>query len=170
MFLARTNLMFLARKTMSKKRGNKLRQVRPCNCCARKGRHYLDTQNPVLCEACSKMPSDWRHELGKSFKNRIETLKYYRKYEKKKLTNKQIRFSIEPISLPNYVDGGYPMVYYISGDAICGDCIHKTLQSCYLGPREEVLRGVHWEGLPEICTECNKEIESAYGEGENHVV
>lgn len=54
--------------------------------------------------------------------------------------------------------GGYPILYYYEdGDSICPDCANKT---------EERIAGwfIHYEGSPETCVECNKHIESAYGE------
>jgi hypothetical protein len=149
---------------MKKKRCNRLHQVRPCYVCGRKGRHYLDTNNPCLCLACSRMPMDWRAELYGERKRKIDFEKYSRKFEKVKLTNKQIEFSLEPVSLPFYVDGGYPMAYYVNGDFVCGKCIHATLQNCYISERDEILRDVYWEDEPQICTECGTEVKSAYGE------
>ena len=61
--------------------------------------------------------------------------------------------------------GGYPVIYLDScGEVLCAACAEvdrddpdtKPLQGC----------GVHWEGAPEYCAECNVEIPSAYGEPE----
>lgn len=84
-----------------------------------------------------------------------------------KQTNKQIKFSVECVSLPTFVDGGYPIAYYISGDFICGNCIHSVLQNSYLGKQTQIVREIFWEGSSKNCTECQKKIESAYGEVED---
>ena len=151
-----------------KKRYNRLRQVRPCYVCGRKARHFLETKNPCLCLACSRMPMEWRDELRKKRKSRIDFEKYCRMFDKVKLTNKQIFNVLEPINLQQYCEiGGYPIVYYLSQDPICGKCIRGTLQKCCVGERESVLREIYFEGPPQACTECHAEIESAYGEVEN---
>ena len=52
--------------------------------------------------------------------------------------------------------GGYPLFYITKAhDIVCAPCAtnEEKIATC----------GVHWEGEPIVCDECNKEIESAYG-------
>lgn len=59
--------------------------------------------------------------------------------------------------------GGYP-IYYLDSDncVLCPKCANK-----HLADEQENFRpaayGVHYEGEPLICEQCNAEIESAYG-------
>ncbi len=66
--------------------------------------------------------------------------------------------------------GGYP-IYYLAADngVMCSAC--ANLNECRnLDPDcpddsqwRIVASGVHWEGEPIVCENCNTEIESAYG-------
>lgn len=64
-------------------------------------------------------------------------------------------------TLPAYAwPGGYPLVYHSSdGSVFCPDCANQT-------DAEPPITGalIHWEGQPEVCSGCGKEIESAYGD------
>jgi hypothetical protein len=57
--------------------------------------------------------------------------------------------------------GGYPMLYLTACNGIlCADCATK-----HTDERDPVEAwDIHWEGPPESCEECNREIESAYGD------
>jgi hypothetical protein len=62
--------------------------------------------------------------------------------------------------LPNYADGGYPIVYYDkNGESFCGKCA-----SNYQGFDPIKYADVYYEGPPQQCAECGEEIESAYGD------
>jgi hypothetical protein len=62
--------------------------------------------------------------------------------------------------------GGYPIVYLDhDNETLCPECARAEDAneienfrpcSCF----------IHYEGRPEICSECNREIESAYGDPE----
>lgn len=55
--------------------------------------------------------------------------------------------------------GSYPIIYLTeSGDVVCNVCASNDNTSDPV-----VNMGVHWEGKPETCADCGKEIESAYG-------
>lgn len=60
--------------------------------------------------------------------------------------------------------GGYP-IYYLdkSCSVMCADCATKALDSEYGDGFAPVASDIHWEGDSLICEDCNKEIESAYG-------
>jgi hypothetical protein len=70
--------------------------------------------------------------------------------------------------------GGYPIIY-IDGhnEVLCPDCAQKELEEFvtlsaedkeYFDKRDlPVDWMIHYEGPPEYCVECNKEIASAYG-------
>lgn len=62
---------------------------------------------------------------------------------------------------PSYTSvGSYPMLYCLpSGDCFCGDCASKLPHK----DRKKLIKDVFYEGAPEECAECGKEIESAYG-------
>lgn len=69
--------------------------------------------------------------------------------------------------LPTYAwPGGYP-IYYLAADGglLCPDCANcGEALSDY--PDDDQWRivagGIHWEGGPIVCDNCNVEIESAY--------
>jgi hypothetical protein len=59
--------------------------------------------------------------------------------------------------------GSYPVLYLDNeSNVFCGKCANDA-------ESEVVCGGVHWEGDPLTCDECQEEIESAYGpiEGES---
>lgn len=71
--------------------------------------------------------------------------------------------------------GGYPMIYvFKDGGVCCPDCANKNIEDIDANMRGEsrfnshggwALGGVdvHYEGDPETCDHCGKQIESAYG-------
>ena len=60
--------------------------------------------------------------------------------------------------LPQYVDGGYTVLYIDSiGDCFCAAC------ATWERFKTEITSGPFWEGDPEYCANCNREIESSYG-------
>lgn len=71
--------------------------------------------------------------------------------------------------------GGYPLVYvFADGGTCCADCANENIDDIdadMRGGRRWNSHGgwalgavdVHWEGEPEVCDHCGKEIESAYG-------
>jgi hypothetical protein len=88
------------------------------------------------------MPANWRDELRRSFE-----------------------LSGEPSSLEAYAwPGGYQMLYYVDGDAVCPKCIMEVLRETYMTGSEDILRDIFYEGAPEVCSHCNEEVESAYGD------
>lgn len=67
--------------------------------------------------------------------------------------------------------GCYPLVVIMSdGEVLCCDCARSefarigraTRDNSFCGWRADCV-AIHWEGEPEICANCNAEIESAYG-------
>jgi hypothetical protein len=53
--------------------------------------------------------------------------------------------------------GGYPIIYVTDdADILCADCAAKE--------GDKFLADIHYEGPPEYCADCGKEIESAYGD------
>jgi hypothetical protein len=72
---------------------------------------------------------------------------------------------------PASVDGGYPIIYYFAdGQPCCAACAsgENGSEATEDPTMDEQWRlygaDVFWEGPPENCTHCNKEIESAYGD------
>ncbi len=70
-------------------------------------------------------------------------------------------------ALPAYAwPGGYPILYLDGGNCVlCPDCATKSA----LDPDEDErckpqAHFIHYEGKPEICEDCNKATESAYGD------
>ena len=70
--------------------------------------------------------------------------------------------------------GGYP-VLYITADCgtLCPDCANSdearfALADCP-DDRQWLIAAyyIHWEGPPETCDHCGKQVESAYGDPEN---
>jgi hypothetical protein len=60
--------------------------------------------------------------------------------------------------------GGYPLIYVDDGsNVLCADC--ATEEQDRTGEKLNV--DVHYEGEAEICSDCNEEIESAYGTPED---
>lgn len=61
--------------------------------------------------------------------------------------------------------GGYPILYVDrSGSTLCPDCANAEAAD-----GAEVSHFIHWEGEPEVCESCNKQIDSAYGPPDKEV-
>lgn len=65
--------------------------------------------------------------------------------------------------------GGYPIVYVMNdGDILCSDCMNDPTNPVHFGGDTDdwrcIGRDVFLEGSPEHCANCNKIIESAYGD------
>ena len=70
-------------------------------------------------------------------------------------------------TLPAYAfPGGYPIFYTDSDNSIlCPDCANSSdSDPDEIDSFKPTDAGIHWEGSPLCCEQCNKEIESAYGE------
>lgn len=89
-----------------------------------------------------------------------------------KRVRKALDLKVNRDPLPSYAwPGGYPIAYRCGdGEIICPDCVNKNID---LVNREINNKRdqwhvqcafIHWEGPPEICSHCNTQIESAYGE------
>ena len=66
--------------------------------------------------------------------------------------------------LPAYAwPGGYP-IYYLDAEncLLCPDCASREEEYT----EETVAYGINWEDNYAYCEDCNKHIESAYGEEE----
>jgi hypothetical protein len=62
--------------------------------------------------------------------------------------------------------GGYP-IYYLAREnsVLCAGCATKALKDeDEMTEFKPVASDVHWEGASLFCEQCNKEIESAYGD------
>ena len=61
--------------------------------------------------------------------------------------------------------GAYPLIFVTdNGDCLCNVCAKKV----FLDERTDVTSDIYYEGPIMYCDECNREIESAYGDpGEN---
>jgi hypothetical protein len=58
--------------------------------------------------------------------------------------------------------GGYPVVYIDKeGNDLCPNCANTLRHDEYSPP---IAGDVYWEGPVIHCEECNREIESAYGD------
>jgi hypothetical protein len=58
--------------------------------------------------------------------------------------------------------GSYPIIYLSrDGLILCPDCANKPVEE-YDDPA--VAYGGHLEGPPEVCEDCGKQVESAYGD------
>lgn len=70
--------------------------------------------------------------------------------------------------------GGYPVVLIMAdGECLCDKCAKENFRLISKSTRDKLRDGwqaagtqIHWEGAPLACANCNKEIESAYGEPE----
>lgn len=61
--------------------------------------------------------------------------------------------------------GGYPTIAILGDSSVlCPDCARNV----YLCDGSDVSLDVYWEGEPLYCEDCNKEIDSAYGDPEDH--
>lgn len=57
--------------------------------------------------------------------------------------------------------GGYPVMFITdAGDVLCAKCAMRT----FILENTDVTAGIHYEGPALQCDECEKEIESAYGD------
>lgn len=68
--------------------------------------------------------------------------------------------------------GGYPVLYVVESQyqgcaILCPGCVRNELKTGDIEPGQATA-GVQWEGPPEICEGCNAEIESAYGDPDDH--
>lgn len=78
----------------------------------------------------------------------------------------------EFIRAPYAFPGGYPLVLIMrDGDTVCSQCARGNYRSISNATRNNLRDGwaaagvrVHWEGAPEVCANCGKETEAAYGE------
>lgn len=69
--------------------------------------------------------------------------------------------------LPSFAwPGGYPLVYVCrDGEVVCADCAVENIVYGEWSHSDDVLGAdVFYEGPPEYCANCNREIESAYGD------
>jgi hypothetical protein len=77
---------------------------------------------------------------------------------------KNVRAMLHEGGLPSWAwPGGYPILYIDhDGETICPKCANDDDWS------DKAIVGyfVHYEGEPEICANCNAQIESAYGQVE----
>ena len=73
--------------------------------------------------------------------------------------------------------GGYPLYLLCAdGEVLCPDCARREWKLVAYATRhpghdrqwEVVGVDIHWEGPPEHCAHCNSEIESAYGDPDDH--
>jgi len=78
-------------------------------------------------------------------------------------------------SLPSWAwPGGYPLAYFTQeGSVLCPECATSELDQALSGDdlrRHDLPHwaDILWEGPPEHCDECSRDIETAYGpvEGE----
>lgn len=86
--------------------------------------------------------------------------------------NEMLTAMRDAIRNPYTWPGGYPVHIYLSdGECICADCARLNYRRISESTRSNNHDGwavlgieVFWEGPPEYCVQCNKEMESAYGE------
>jgi hypothetical protein len=68
--------------------------------------------------------------------------------------------------------GGYPIVYvYNDGEIVCADCMNAVLDIIpspiyddWEDAQKPIGAMIFYEGAAEICANCGKKIESAYGD------
>jgi len=66
--------------------------------------------------------------------------------------------------------GGYPILYLDGFNSVlCPDCANGApdVDDDRFGVKAY---GIHWEGEPETCCNCNTEIDSAYGVPEGDIL
>jgi hypothetical protein len=69
--------------------------------------------------------------------------------------------------LPSFTSvGGYPLIYLTRGnDVLCADCATEQIDAGNDTNDDPVVNvDPYFEGADEICANCNKHIESAYGD------
>jgi len=75
------------------------------------------------------------------------------------------------IELPAYTwPGGYPLIYLTrGGDTLCADCATKDIRAWMYGESDDppIAFGPYYEGPVIQCDDCNRDIESAYGDPED---
>ncbi len=142
----------------------KLRKARPCYTCGFIDRHFRHSEDPCVCLACKRMPQEWRDELAAEYLGHQKDREYNNFFAVK--YGRQLDYSaIKPVELPSYAwPGGYQMIYFIDGDAVCPKCIMEVLRETYMTGREQISRDIFCEGPSEICSECGEKIKSAYGD------
>jgi hypothetical protein len=72
---------------------------------------------------------------------------------------------------PEYHYGGYRAIGIMSdGELICRDCVREEYRLIYRSTRDNERDGwafmgydAYWEGCPDLCCHCGKEIPSEYG-------
>jgi len=82
-----------------------------------------------------------------------------------KTTNKLPRDYNGELSLYAF-PGGYRILYLTkNNDVLCGDCARES-ETEYQWDFNDLPYAafIHWEGDPLYCAECNKVLESEYGE------
>ena len=69
--------------------------------------------------------------------------------------------------------GGYTILYLMKdGGTLCASCVKENLEQIKEAEKDEDAQWqiadayVHWEGPPEYCDHCNKEMTSEYGDPE----
>lgn len=78
----------------------------------------------------------------------------------------------EAIRHPYAWPGGYPVYVILSdGERLHAQCARENYRQISQATRTNARDGwqaagadVFWEGAPDICPHCNKELESAYGD------
>lgn len=59
--------------------------------------------------------------------------------------------------------GGYPLYYYTrDGLTVCAECANREVDDT----QAVIGQDVYWEGPVQVCEDCGKGIESAYGDPE----
>ncbi len=147
----------------------RMRRARSCCYCGWTARHYVMQRearhavNPHVCQACATMPRSWRDELAREWRNKVEDREWRRArgYERD-----ADRLPLVPATFDDYTSlGSYPIVHYdAGGETYCGDCMLQALRNGDIRNPHACMRDVYYEGPPETCCECRKEIESAYGD------
>lgn len=78
-------------------------------------------------------------------------------------------------NIPAYAwPGGYPVIVVMDdGETLCPECANDPSNPVHEGGLADGWRmeatDIHYEGPPEVCAHCNKEIESAYGDPESAI-
>ena len=76
------------------------------------------------------------------------------------------------IDLPFYAwPGGYPIIYLTeAGEILCAECATKEIRAWMYDESTDppTAYDAYYEGPTERCADCNREIESAYGDPEEN--